>query len=148
MSNASGGKVICAVVLLKNGSEALLQLRDEKPGLTASGLWVFPGGHTNKDEALLTCARREFLEETGYNCENLTWLLSVNDSFISPLPYPLHIFWDIYDPNKTYTCLEGQKIEFIQREIANTIKMPDYLIYIWDLAILAKKAKDQFTAIE
>ncbi len=36
---------ICAVVLLNENYDALMQLRNEKEGLPASGLWVFPGEH-------------------------------------------------------------------------------------------------------
>ena len=141
LTSALAEKEICAVILLNDKGDALLQLRDNKPGLSASGLWVFPGGHTEKGEELFDCAKREFAEETGYHCKNLQWLMSVKDVFISKQLTLLHIFWDQFDLKQTYTCMEGQALEFIQRRKAKKILMPDYLIVIWDLAILAAKAE-------
>jgi 8-oxo-dGTP pyrophosphatase MutT (NUDIX family) len=131
--------LICAVVLLDSSNNALLQLRDEKPGLNASGLWVFPGGHKEPDEDIWTCAKREFFEETNYHCTNLRWLMQIDDSFLSHTPLNLHIFWDRYDGNSSYICQEGQALEFISREQALDIAVPEYLVAIWDLVKLAAR---------
>ena len=138
-------RVVCAVVLLNKDYDALLQLRDEKLGLPASGLWVFPGGHKDPGEDIFSCANREFLEETNYKCGQLNWLLSFNDTFTFGEPALLHIFWETYKENKSYICLEGQALEFISRDNAPQLKIPEYLISIWDLAILAK---DRFASIK
>ena len=134
-------KTVCAIVLLNQRGEALLQLRDKKVGLSASGLWVFPGGHIENNETLNDCARREFFEETGYKCENLNYLLSIEDNFISNESKMLHIFYESYDFKKKYICLEGVALEFLSFEKAKELKMPDYLLCIWQLAVLALKAK-------
>lgn len=138
--NINNTKTVCAVVLLNRKDEALLQLRDKKDGLSASGLWVFPGGHVESNESLNECAIREFFEETSYQCENLKYLLSIEDNFISNESKTLHIYYEIYDFNKKYVCLEGVSLEFLSLEMARKLKMPDYLLYIWNLAILANKA--------
>jgi len=130
---------VCAVVLLDSNEKALLQLRDEKPGLNASGLWVFPGGHLEIGEDIWTCAKREFFEETNYFCTNLNWLMQIEDAFLIQTPLNLHIFWDRYDGCSSYKCQEGQALEFISREQALNIAMPEYLIAIWDLVILAAR---------
>src|SRR5207244_7304545 len=59
-------RTVAGVVLLRDDNSALLQLRDNKPGLNAAGLWVFPGGHCEPGESIEAGARREFREETGY----------------------------------------------------------------------------------
>ena len=133
--NINNTKTVCAVVLLNRKDEALLQLRDKKDGLSASGLLVFPGGHLDQNESLIDCAKREFLEETGYQCENLKYLLSIEDNFISKETKTLHIYYESYDFKKKYSCLEGVSLDFFSKEKA--LKMPLYLIHIWDLAILA-----------
>lgn len=138
--NINNTKTVCAVVLLNRKDEALLQLRDKKDGLSASGLWVFPGGHVESNESLNECAIREFFEETSYQCENLKYLLSIEDNFISNESKTLHIYYEIYDFNKKYVCLEGVSLEFLSLEMARKLKMPDYLLYIWNLVILANKA--------
>lgn len=43
----------------------LMQLRDKKEGLVASGQWSTFGGHVDPGEDILTCAIREAEEETG-----------------------------------------------------------------------------------
>ena len=130
-------RIVCAVVLLNKRNEALLQLRDIKEGLSASGLLVFPGGHRDNDENLIDCAKREFLEETGYQCLNLRFLLSIDDNFISEDIKKLHIYYDEYDFKKKYTCYEGVSLNFFSIENAKELNMPIYLIHIWELAILA-----------
>lgn len=137
--NINNTKTVCAVVLLNRKDEALLQLRDKKDGLSASGLWVFPGGHIENNESITQCAIREFFEETSYKCEDLKYLLSIEDNFITNECKTLHIFYEIYDFNKKYVCLEGVSLEFLSLEKAKKYKMPDYLLHIWNLAILANK---------
>ena len=130
---------ICAVALIDSNHKVLLQLRDEKPGLNSSGLWVFPGGHQEIGEDLEECATREFLEETDYLCTQLRWLMQIHDSFVNAVAQNLHVFWDRYDGHSAYTCKEGQALEFIARQEAKNIAIPEYLISIWDLVILASK---------
>ncbi|MCX6122160.1 MAG: NUDIX hydrolase [Ignavibacteriales bacterium] len=132
-------ETICAVVLLNSVGDALLQLRDEKPDLSASGLWVFPGGHKEPEEDIQTCAEREFFEETNYHCGNLRWLMQIVDSFLCQNQMILHIFWDHYDGQSAIICQEGQALEFISRERALDIAMPAYLVAIWDLVRLTSK---------
>lgn len=135
--NILKGETVCAVVLLNSHGDALLQLRDVKPGLNAAGMWVFPGGHVEDDEDILTCAKREFFEETNYHCIQLRWLMQIKDSYIVKPPVNLHIFWDIYNGYSPYRCLEGQDLKFISRNEAEKINIPLYLLKIWDLALMA-----------
>lgn len=127
---------VCGVVLLDAQQRALLQLRDNKPGLRAAGEWVFPGGHLECGESLEEGARREFREETGYVCENLKWVLSLYDCFYAGWPsYPLHLFFSRYDENQAVRCLEGQQLRFVSLAEALTLPMPAYQILIFQLAI-------------
>ena len=130
-------ETVCAVVLLNSQGDALLQLRDIKPGLNAAGMWVFPGGHKQDNEDLWTCAIREFYEETNYPCKNLNWLMQINDTYVSQTPLNLHVFWDLYNGYSPYLCLEGQDLRFISRKEAEKINMPIYLLKIWDLVLIA-----------
>jgi 8-oxo-dGTP pyrophosphatase MutT (NUDIX family) len=128
---------VAGVVLLREpDGAALLQHRDDKPGLPHANLWVPPGGHCNDGEAWEACAAREFLEETGYRCSNLRWLaeLDVDDVPFSP-PMHLKVFWDVYDGDQAVTCREGQALEFVPRGRAAVIAMPEYLVDLWDQAL-------------
>jgi 8-oxo-dGTP pyrophosphatase MutT (NUDIX family) len=140
ISRAAHGGVVCALALLNARGDALLQLRDEKRGLSAAGLWVFPGGHAQPREDVVQCAAREFLEETEYRCDNARWLLSMDDAFLGPPTVRLHVFWDLYQEGRGYKCREGQALEFVERRRAAEIAMPEYLVAIWDLAWLAALA--------
>jgi len=132
---------VCAVALLREDDAALLQLRDDKPGLRAAGCWVFPGGHIEQGETLEAGARREFLEETAYICQTLLPLLALQDSFYPGWPpYPLHFFLSTYDGKQGWECREGQELRFVKRNEAKKISMPAYQLCLWDIAILYKKS--------
>ncbi|MBU1858293.1 MAG: NUDIX domain-containing protein [Verrucomicrobia bacterium] len=133
-----------AVILLRDDGAALLQLRDCKEGLRHAGMWVPPGGHAEPGEAIETCARREFLEETDYNCSDLQWLIDLEDCVDKWPPYQLTVFWTCYDGVQKIRCKEGQALEFVRREDACFYDIPSYLINIWDMALrVAKKGVNQ-----
>jgi 8-oxo-dGTP pyrophosphatase MutT (NUDIX family) len=129
---------IAGIVLLREDNSALMQLRDDKPGLNAAGLWVFPGGHCEAGESAESAARREFLEETGYACDKLRWV----GSFPCPsddreVIYDLQFYAGRYDGIRPVHCYEGQRVAFILREDASRYPMPLYVPHVWDLAIAA-----------
>lgn len=128
-----------AVILLRQDGAALLQLRDNKKGLRHAGKWVPPGGHAEPGEAIEICARRELLEETGYHCSDLRWLIDLEDRVDKWPPYQLTVFWTYYDGVQKIRCHEGQALEFIRREDAYLYDIPAYLIGIWDMALCAAK---------
>ncbi len=127
---------IAGVVLLREDNSALLQLRDDKPGLNAAGLWVFPGGHFEAGESAVAAARREFLEETGYACDRLLRVASFPyPSDDGRVMYRLEMFVARYDEIQPVHCYEGQKVEFISREHASRYPMPSWTPGVWDSAI-------------
>ena len=132
---------IVSVVLLRDDGAALMQLRDKKPGLRHAGMWVMPGGHTDPGETVEAGARRELCEETGYACHTLHWLTAFDDHDEQGRPlYPVTVFWAPYDNAQAVRCLEGQALQFIERRLAGSYPIPDYLIGIWDLALAAQQA--------
>ena len=127
-----------AVVLLRSDGAALLQLRDEKPGLKHAGKWVPPGGHSEPGETMEACARREFLEETCYRLGVLQHLLDFTDNEDSALkPSFVTVYWSLYDDDQPFTCREGQALEFIRRPDAARYPIPEYLVHVWDRALEA-----------
>ena len=132
----TGNARVGGVVLLRTDGAALLQHRDDKPGLPHSGLWVFPGGHCDAGEALEVCARREFLEETGYRCGELHELETIPSLSVEGFPpIQLTVYWSRYDGVQPLQCFEGQALAFIERPHAHRHPMPDYLLRFWDLAL-------------
>ena len=133
---------IGAVILLREDGAALLQLRDNKEGLRNAGMWVPPGGHAEPGETIEMCARREFLEETDYNCSDLQWLTGFEDHVEGWPTYQLTVFWTCYDGVQRIQCNEGQALEFVQRNDAGSYRIPSYLINIWDMSLKCKRGSD------
>ena len=131
----SGHARVGGIALLRADGAALLQHRDDKPGLPHAGLWVFPGGHCEPGESIEACAQREFFEETGYRCGALNELHTIRDLSVEGFPpVQLTVFWSRYDGVQPVHCFEGQALSFIERSEAHRHPMPDYLLHLWDMA--------------
>lgn len=133
---------VAAIFLLREDGAALLQHRDDKPGVRNPGTWGPPGGHREPGESAEECARREFLEETGYRCKVLNWLTSFQTDFDvgQDLDQSIHhmaIFWARYDGIQAIECLEGQAMAFIERRLAPDYPILPKMVDLWDLAITA-----------
>ena len=137
---------IGGIVLLRDDGAVLLQLRDDQPGLSAAGMWVFPGGHCEPGESCQDCARREFREETGYDCVEPHPLAEFE--YLCPdtgVKFWLSFWWIRYDGASPVYCFEGQEIRFVPRSEVEGKLVPDYLIGVWETALAAeKKALRQF----
>lgn len=129
---------VAAIVLLRDDGAALLQHRDDKPGLSHANKWVPPGGHADSGETLDECARREFLEETGYRLGEIHRLARFVDDHPRGFPLlELFVYWSRYDGHQAVTCQEGQALAFIRREDAGRYDIPPYLLALWDEALAA-----------
>ncbi|MBI3490404.1 MAG: NUDIX hydrolase [Acidobacteria bacterium] len=126
---------VVGVVLLRPDGAALLQHRDDKPGLRHGGVWVMPGGHCDPGEPLDAGARRELREETDYDCDELHWLSSFADD--EDPDCLCTMFWGRYDGRQPVQCREGQALQFVTREQAASYPMPAYLVDLWDMALAA-----------
>jgi 8-oxo-dGTP diphosphatase len=60
-----------SAILMNANEEVLLQHRDDNPAIRYPGHWALFGGSIESGESPHAAARREILEETGYNIENL-----------------------------------------------------------------------------
>lgn len=129
---------VAAVYLLRSDGAALLQHRDDKPGLRHANMWVPPGGHSDPGETPLACAFREMEEETNYRC---AWLRHITTMHDDPghgwKPFRLHIFFTLFDDKQIIECREGQSLEFIPRVRGGELLRPDFVLPTWDLALKA-----------
>ena len=134
ITSPSLSQVVVGVVLLRDDGAALLQHRDDFPGISDPGLWVFPGGHVEIGETPEEGAIREFQEETCYRCQRLTRLtqFAVGEG-------TLIFFWAGYDGRQLVDCREGQALEFVSRAQVEHLPRRDYLTRVWDLALAASK---------
>ncbi len=133
---------IAAVVLLRADGAALLQRRDQKSGLPHAGQWVPPGGHCEPDETSEGCARREFAEETAYSLAEVRYLMRFVDDNVEGAPSAwLTVFWARYDGLQQPICQEGQELAFVGRDQAASLGVPEYLVRVWDAALVAREAE-------
>jgi len=128
---------IAAIWLLRQGGAALLQHRDDKPGLQDAGMWVPPGGHAEPYETMTDCAQRELREETEYDTDSLHFLMSCERTSENGITSQRSYFWCLYDEIQSIVCHEGQALAFIQRSAAPDYPMPSHLLQIWDMAAAA-----------
>ena len=124
------------ILLLRDDDALLMQLRDNKKGLRRAGMWVPPGGHSEKGENMDACAIREFKEETNYNCSSMEFLAEFKDHVDGWAPYMLTVFWSVYDGVQQFQCLEGQDLKFIKRDKVELYTIPDNILILWDKVIL------------
>ncbi|MCX7122764.1 MAG: NUDIX domain-containing protein [Gammaproteobacteria bacterium] len=66
------------VIIINDEGKVLLGKRLSKHG---HGTWSFPGGHLEKEETILECARREAEEETGLKLSEIELGPSTRDIF-------------------------------------------------------------------
>ncbi|MDQ7016529.1 MAG: NUDIX domain-containing protein [Gammaproteobacteria bacterium] len=71
---------VAVAVIIKKAGRVLLGGRINK---TEEDYWQFPGGHLEFGESVEVCARREVLEESGLQIENLRIGPYCNDVFLS-----------------------------------------------------------------
>ncbi|MBP9757715.1 MAG: NUDIX domain-containing protein [Candidatus Pacebacteria bacterium] len=65
-------------IYIRKDGKVLLGKRKNAHG---AGTWSGPGGHLEMFESFEDCARREVLEETGLEIENIRLMTSTNDFF-------------------------------------------------------------------
>lgn len=128
---------VAAILLLRRDGAALLQHRDDKPGLRHAGMWVPPGGHAESGESMLDCARRELREETEYDASDMQLLMSLDDVVEGWPAYRLTIYWCWYDGIQSVACHEGQDLAFVERSAAVNYPIPALVINAWDAALTA-----------
>lgn len=140
------GPMISAVYLIRKDGAALMQLRDEKPGLRHAGIWVPPGGHMDSGETLEDAARREFEEETQIHCGKLQWINAL-EVVLPPWPtFLLANFMDRYDNKQEFACLEGQKLCFLLRERAKEFSLPAFIVKNWDYILTQMHSEEGNTS--
>lgn len=134
-------ETVVVVIILRDDGAALLQLRDNKPGLRHAGRWGIPGGHCEPGESLDVSARREIQEETGYVCGALSPIADFKDHDDKTCPpYRVVAYWCRYDGRQSVECREGQSLRFVARSEAPRHPLPESVLPVWDRAIAALQA--------
>ena len=106
-------KVGLGVLVIKDGKV----LMGKRKGSHGEGEWAWPGGHLEHMESFETCAKREVMEETGMEIENVRFNRIMNLKMYAPKHYVdigLLADWKsgepkVLEPNK---CEEWQWFSF------------------------------------
>jgi len=80
---------VTAAVIRRDDGQLLIAQR--KPGAMLGGLWEFPGGKCQPDEALPDCLRREIREELGLEIEVGGYLTTIKHGY-THFRISLHVF--------------------------------------------------------
>ena len=133
-------EMVSTIWLLRRDGAALLQHRDDKPGLPHAGMWGPPGGHADSGESMLDSARRELREETEYDATDLQFLMTLDRTHEDGEAFRVTTFWCWYDEVQSFVCHEGQELAFVKRSAAADYPIPDFLLDVWDAAVAAAGA--------
>lgn len=103
-------------LLLNQDQEALMGLR--KPNRLRGGLWEWPGGKLEKDEAPEQALRREWREELGVRISVFERLgATFFDDMCSMYVVELFVV-RLHDAVDALQCLDHQELKFIAPDVA------------------------------
>lgn len=106
------------IILVKPDGSVLAQHRDNKPEILGPDTWCVIGGARDHidDKDLKTVAKRELLEEAGYDIpiKDLRFLARDNYNTEKGTPVQRTILWAWYDGSQPIECHEGQEIRFVR----------------------------------
>ncbi|WP_428079409.1 NUDIX domain-containing protein [Candidatus Pelagibacter sp.] len=121
--------IICSVFLI-DGKKILLQHRDNFKFLRRPNYWVPPGGKKKNYENNVSCAKREFFEETGYKIKNLYFFY---EGIERSLGWPINkiiVYKSIYDRKQKISCYEGQNMKFVNFKEHKKLLIPKNILKI------------------
>jgi NDP-sugar pyrophosphorylase family protein len=111
-----------STILLDAEGRILLQHRDDKPNIRYPGHWALFGGSIEDGESPYTAARREILEETGYNVENV----GLFREFVQNNKREFAFAGEIDASLDELSLNEGQGMNFVsQQELPGLLIRPD-----------------------
>lgn len=76
----------------KTEQEGIKILIGKRKGSHGSGAWQLPGGHLEVNESFEDCARREVLEETNLELDQVDFITATNDIMESERKHYVTIF--------------------------------------------------------
>ncbi|MCC6031336.1 MAG: NUDIX domain-containing protein [Pyrobaculum sp.] len=105
--------VVASGVLLKRGKVLLIRHRK-------LGVYLYPGGHVEKDETPVEAVIREFEEETGLRVEPIGPMHGISDENVVERPLPLVVLEEVVKyPDDVHIHFD---LVYLVREIGGYLK--------------------------
>ena len=125
---------IVNALLLHNGQILLARRSQERAAYP--GLWSFPGGHVEEQEALMEALIRELREEIGIvPCESHL-ITSIQDANVTSDPATYHLYavrrWE-----GVPAILDREHSELRWFALAEAVKLPDLALHEYRAVFLA-----------
>ena len=118
-------KKVVSIILINPQKEILLQLRDDKPSISAPGYWAFIEGGVDEGENLDDAIKREVKEEIEIDIEDIEQVgkIFVKKDEIHKDNYEETIFKGKIDiPVSEIKLNEGQKVKYFKLKDLENIK--------------------------
>ncbi len=119
MTTSVATQVVAGVVRDAQGRVLLAQ---RPPGKHLAGLWEFPGGKVEADEATVDALARELREEIGIIVESAQPLIAVPHAY--PEKTILLDVWQVTRYSGSVHAHEGQRLAWVESEALERIDMP------------------------
>ncbi len=119
---------VASIILIKD-NKILLQLRDNKPGISYPGFWGLIGGHIDDNENPIDAIKREVMEEINYKIKGITFVSKlIHPENIHCHEHEIYLFKGNLDINLDQIKLtEGEKVQlFHYKELIN-LKLPEII---------------------
>lgn len=127
-----------------DGDRALVNLRDDKAGISYPAMWAVTGGGREPGESFRETAIRELEEETGYRSTNPVHYMS--EFYYTPDGRLIRAqrFLDFYDGRQEVECREGQELAWKTIAELEECAMPENHRYAAQRAIkLATRLEEE-----
>jgi len=120
-------KIQTAHAILLLSGKYLMQLRDDKPDIAASGQWSLFGGRINKGEEPLEAVKRELFEELSIRPRELRFLWHT-DYYYDPVKDNVRIWFfvsNVDDVWKAHRLREGKAFKAFSFKGLKKLDIPD-----------------------
>lgn len=99
----------------------------QRLGAHGAETWSIPGGHLEFGESWEECAKREVLEETGLNIDNVRFLAATNDIFSSEGKHYVTIWVESDWVSGEPTIVEPDKLVKLEWRSFDNLPQPLFL---------------------
>jgi 8-oxo-dGTP pyrophosphatase MutT (NUDIX family) len=122
-------KIETSHAILRLADKYILQLRDDKPGIAARGLWSLFGGRIGVGEKPMEAIKRELFEELTIRIEDfeLLWYMEYDDDFVKGAVRTWFFVSDVEKIWNTHLLKEGKDVGIFSFQELERLDIPDII---------------------